>query len=186
MNINELIELRDKTNALANGVVPGTGEVITDSALNNPQVIRTLYGILNVLNLLIVNNGKLSSSAAKKNPIIVTDEMRNSITISNSPSTITNFIDPLRSFMESNGMKLISTTVFTNWLMEFGYLVNEEYKQGSSVKNRRIPTDKGTKLGITSETRDGMYGQYVVTLYSTEAQKFLKEKLAEIIEFWQK
>jgi len=185
MNINEIIELRDKTNALANGVVPGTGEVITDSALNNPQVIRTLYGILNVLNLLIANGGKLSSST-KKNPVIVTDDMKNVVAISDSPVTITNFIEPLRSFMKNSGTRVISTTVFTNWLMEHGYLSNEEFTQGTVVKNRRIPTDKGTKIGIATETRDGMYGQYVVALYSTEAQKFLKDKLVEIVEFWQK
>ena len=67
------------------------------------------------------------------------------------------------------------TTAITNRLVEQRILQKVTTPDG---KQRRVPTEEG--LGLYTETRQGMHGEYEAVLYGPEAQRFLLEHLTEI------
>jgi hypothetical protein len=75
-------------------------------------------------------------------------------------------------------MKKLSTTTITNWLMERGFL---EKQIGADGKSRRVPTHNGLMLGLSTETRQGQYGEYQAVFYNAAAQRFVLDHLPSIL-----
>ena len=58
-----------------------------------------------------------------------------------------------------------------------GYLVQYRDAQG---RTKREPTDRGIGLGISTEERTGVYGDYKVVLYDRNAQQFILDHMNQI------
>ena len=58
------------------------------------------------------------------------------------------------------------TTAITNWLVEQRILQKVTTPDG---KQRRVPTEEGLRLGLYTETQQGMHGEYEAVLYGPEA-----------------
>lgn len=43
------------------------------------------------------------------------------------------------------------------------------------------PTEEGTKIGITVETRMGRYSEYQAVLYNEDAQRFILDNLEAVV-----
>ena len=52
---------------------------------------------------------------------------------------------------------------------------------GPDGKSRRVPTQNGLMLGLSTETRQGQYGEYQAVFYSTVAQQFVLDNLPDIL-----
>ena len=65
-----------------------------------------------------------------------------------------------------------------SWLISIEALELKETTDGKSVKR---PTQRGMKLGITTEIRTGMNGDYTVVVYNNNAQQFIIDNLEAII-----
>ena len=76
-------------------------------------------------------------------------------------------------------MKKLSTTVITNWLLEKGFL---EKQTGPDGKSGRVPTQNGLMIGLSTQTRQGQYGEYQAVFYNTQAQQFVLDNLAAMLE----
>ena len=75
-------------------------------------------------------------------------------------------------------MKKLSTTVITNWLLEKGFL---EKQTGLDGKSRRVPTQNGLMIGLSTQTRQGLYGEYQAVFYNAQAQQFVLDNLTAML-----
>ena len=62
--------------------------------------------------------------------------------------------------------------------MQEGFLVEGEIDSNGRIP--KVPTEKGSRIGIYNEQRERNGGNYLITLYNKDAQKFLLEHLEDI------
>ena len=75
-------------------------------------------------------------------------------------------------------MKRISHKHLTDWLISIEMLYLETTSDGKNVKR---PTENGNSLGITTELRNSIHGNYTVVLYSRNAQQFIIDNIDSVI-----
>ena len=66
----------------------------------------------------------------------------------------------------------------TDWLVHLGLLTPTEY----NGKNYKLPTQAGKEIGILVEYKNGMYGEYPLTLYTIDAQRFMIDNIRGLIK----
>lgn len=163
---------------LAQGIDPVSGqEMSEDSVLNQVRLARCFFYISGILEQVIANGGKVSRSV-DKSVFSITPEKIASVEISAVPVRITQFIDSLYAAAGDPTQKKPGATVFTNWLLSKGFLTIVEAENG---KQARVPSEAGVQIGITSELRQGLHGDYQAVLYSDRAQQFLLDNLSSIL-----
>ena len=64
-----------------------------------------------------------------------------------------------------------------DWLQYLGLL----HTINCGGKNYKIPTDAGKQIGISIETRHGIGGDYYISLYSADAQRFIVDHIHGLI-----
>jgi len=160
---------------LANGVDPISGhELPEDSALNQVRLSRCFFYVADVLKQALIREKR--ASKAPLLPFALPEELRGQIPIEQSVM-IKRFTESVNALADLGAMRKLKMTAFTGWLVEQGYL-REDLFNG---KRRKVPTDKGRAVGITSEERQGQYGAYTATLYDENAQRLMIAHLDEII-----
>ena len=92
-------------------------------------------------------------------------------------------IDPnvgMKFALGENPKMALEASEITEWLLLSGYL--KHITRETDGAHRIIPTEKGEKLGITRVERIRQDGKpYHFNLYSTAAQKFIRQHLEEIL-----
>ena len=56
-----------------------------------------------------------------------------------------------------------------------------EIRELADGRNTKRPTEQGKELGISSEKRTSMNGEYVVVVYSRDAQQFILDNIEAIV-----
>lgn len=159
---------------LAQGIDPITDrEVPEDSALNNVRLARCFFYVSDVLGQVIANGG-LIGEKPKLQPFSITVEQLAKVQISQEPIRVTQFTDLISAAADNPQMKKLCTTVVTDWLMEKGFL---EQQNGPDGKSKRVPTREGLMLGLSMQLRQGQYGEYEAVYYNAAAQKFVLDNL---------
>lgn len=163
---------------LAQGIDPVTNqEVPDDSALNNVRLARCFFFVSDVLGQVIANGGVIGGKP-KCQPFTITMEQLSKVQISQVPVRVTQLVEMISAVVDNPKMKKLGTTVITNWLLEKGFL---EKQTGLDGKSRRVPTQNGFLIGLSTETRQGQYGEYQAVFYSTAAQQFILDNLMDIL-----
>lgn len=163
---------------LGHGIDPITNqEMPEDSTLNNVRLARCFFYVSDVLGQLIANVGVVGSKP-KLQPFTITMEQLAKVQISQEPVRVTQLVDLVSAAVENPQMKKLSTTVITNWLLEKGFL---EKQTGPDGKSRRVPTANGMMLGLSTQIRQGQYGEYQAVYYNTAAQQFVLDNLAAML-----
>ncbi len=168
---------------MAEGKAPYSNLPVDDEVLNNPNVIRSMYFIKDVLQAVKDNGGcvvskKSNTNAASKFPFECLEQFRYE---ANKPISYV-----LKQFVELTGdpnTKIISASAVNKWLASKGYLskavINDEGTE------HWIPTETGEALGLIAVIRKGEFGrEYVRIEYNKEAQEFLAKNLKQITEDW--
>lgn len=75
-------------------------------------------------------------------------------------------------------MRKVSYRTITAWLVKVGLMEEEEISAG---KCRKVPTASGIAMGITTEIRTGVRGEYPCVVYDENAQKFVIDNLNTIM-----
>ena len=164
---------------LAQGIDPITNrEVPDDSVLNNVRLARCFFYVSDVLGQVIANGGVVGSKP-KLLPFAVSAEQLAGVRISQEPVRITQLIEMISEAVNDPQMKKPSTTVITNWLLEKGFL---EKQVGEDGKFRRIPTRNGLMIGLSTQVRQGRYGDYQAVFYNSAAQQFVLDNLISMLE----
>ncbi|MGN1025298.1 MAG: hypothetical protein ACI4P4_02715 [Faecousia sp.] len=163
---------------LAQGVDPITGqELPEDSALNNVRLARCFFYVSDVLGQVIANGGVIGARP-KLQPFSITMEQLSKVRISQEPIRVTQLVEMIGAAVDNPQMKKLSTTAITNWLLEKGFLEKQTTPDG---KSRRVPTASGRMIGLSTETRQGQYGEYLAVFYNAEAQQFVLDNLADML-----
>ena len=164
---------------LAQGIDPiSNQEVPEDSVLNNVRLARCFFYVSDVLGKVIDNGGMIGGKPKLQTFAISADQLTR-VQISQELVRVTQLVDMISEAVDNPQMKKLSTTTITNWLMEKGFL---EKQIGADGKSRRVPTQNGLMLGLSTETRQGQYGEYQAVFYSAVAQQFVLDNLAAMFE----
>ena len=149
-----------------------------DSVLNNPNVIRCMYFIRDVLEEVKQNNGIVGRKAknADKKPFPI--EALASFVYAEDKA-ITKFVDQLNAGVDDNIYQQLSYKPIRDWMI-LGGLLQTETSQDTG-KNITKPTEKGQQLGIYTEVRSGARGEYTIVLYGKTAQEYLVQNMSKII-----
>jgi hypothetical protein len=163
---------------LAQGIDPITNqEVPEDSVLNNVRLARCFFYVSDVLGK-VIDNGGMIGGKPKLQAFSVSADQLAQVRISQEPVRVTQLVDMISEAVDNPQMKKLSTTTITNWLMERGFL---EKQIGADGKSRRVPTHNGLMLGLSTETRQGQYGEYQAVFYNAAAQRFVLDHLPSIL-----
>ncbi len=163
---------------LAQGIDPiSNQEMPEDSALNNVRLARCFFFVSDVLAQVIANNGVVGGKP-KLQPFAITIEQLAQIQISQKPIRVTQFVELIGAAVNNPQMKKLGITVITNWLEEKGFLEKQTTPDG---KNRRVPTQNGFMIGLSTEIRQGQYGEYQAVFYNAQAQQFVLDNLTAML-----
>ena len=163
---------------LAQGIDPITDrELPEDSALNNVRLARCFFYVSDVLGQVIANGGMIGGRP-KLQPFSITVEQLSRVRISQEPVRVTQLVEMIGTAVDNPQMKKLSTTAITNWLLEKGFLEKQTTPDG---KSSRVPTASGRMIGLSTETRQGQYGEYLAVFYNAEAQQFVLDNLADML-----
>lgn len=163
---------------LAQGIDPVTNqEMPEDSALNNVRLARCFFYVSDVLGQVIANGGVIGGKP-KQQPFSITMEQLSKVQISAEPVRVTQLVEMITAAADNAQMKKLSTTTITNWLLEKGFL---EKQTGPDGKRRRVPTPNGLMIGLSTQTRQGQYGEYQAVFYNSQAQQFVLDNLSAML-----
>lgn len=164
---------------MADGLDPVKNiQVEENSVINNPNVIRCMYFIQDVLMEVRKNDGVIGSkkrTGKEPFPFEVLDNY-----IYEKDKSISHIISQIKELVANPNVKVMGYKVLSDWLKASGYLLEEVDKY--TGKKTNIPTDKGKELGIYLEERTSMRGEnYNVVMYDQKAQEFLVHNLEAIV-----
>ena len=92
--------------------------------------------------------------------------------------SISAFAREIENLVPEN-MQVVNYKSMVNWLLQAGMLQDSELDNNGRIY--KVPTEKGNRIGIYYEKRESERGgQYLLTLYNREAQKYLLEHIEEI------
>ena len=162
---------------LSQGTDPITDQPVPPGdCLQNPRLSRCFQYVSGVLEKVIANGGQVVP--AEKPPFTVSAEQLAKVQLPGEPLRIADFVDRILQTTGYEGMKKLSPTKLTNWLMQKGFLTQE---MGADGKTRRVPTPLGANLGISVQMCQFNGVEYPGIFYDTKAQQFLLDNIPDIV-----
>lgn len=163
---------------LAQGIDPISDEELPeDSSLNNVRLARCFFYVSGILGK-VIDNGGVIGGRPKLQAFSITPEQLSGVRISPEPIRVTQLVELISGAVDNPQMKKLSTTAITNWLLEKGFLEKQIAPDG---KNQRLPTANGRMIGLSTQIRQGQYGEYQAVYYDTQAQQFVLDHLSEML-----
>ena len=163
---------------MAEGKNPVNNEMVEeDSVINNPNVIRCLYFIEEVLKEVQKNNGKVKTKSKRKEfPL---EHLNNYKYQKNLPISV--FTEKLNEGLDKQEYNRVGYNRIKKWLTTMGYI---EIVENAEWNNKQtIPTEKGKSIGIYLEERTSSSGNvYHVVMYNKIAQEFIISNMRNILD----
>ena len=152
-----------------------------DSIINNPNVVRCMSFIKDVLETLKQNDGYIGRKPRKSKgnkPALPLECLKDFEY--NGDKSITKFVEQICGLYDVSEYARLTYEPITKWLKQNGYLY-EKYDNEFGKKVTE-PTDKGNKIGIKSERRKNSEGQgYIYITYNQKAQELIVQNMKHII-----
>ncbi len=154
---------------LANGIHPVTGEILKDTVFDEPEVIRCLFFIKEVLQEEIENpqKGKKEEFSA--------DSLQLENVLQDEPIALSPFVKKIK---DANGGVGPNAKKIWELLTDRGFLCEGTNLNGNKT---RLPTELGLQSGLTrSERQTAMGKSFYVVEYDRTGQELLLECIKEI------
>lgn len=165
---------------IANGCNPVNNvPVENNDVLKNPNIIRCMYFIKDVLEEVRNNDGVISSKKEKSEAIPFPTEILDVFTYKEDLS-ITHVLKQIYEPIAELNVKKISVTKITEALKEDGYLLDEQNPE--TGKTRKVPSAKGRALGIYMIEREYNGRKYQSVTYNQSAQECVVKILRRLTE----
>ena len=175
-----MIHAKTYLDKLANGINPLTDEALPETDIvNQIRISRCLFYVSDVLRQVIEKGGLKKAPKAGKIPFELSAEQINRFQVFEQPIFISAITERINSLIENENMRRLSHRSITAFLEREGYLVQYNDSQG---KTKREPTDRGIGLGISTEERNSLRGDYKVVLYDQNAQQYILDHMNQIAE----
>lgn len=169
---------------LANGINPLDDTTLSENDIvNNVRISRCLFYVSDVLRQVIENGGNISNKKTPKENFNISFEDIQKFSFSYTPIPISEIAKRINEINPNDNMKKISHKHITDWLISIEMLRLETKPDGKTAKR---PTEGGNELGITTEMRHGMRGDYTVVLYNLSAQHFIIDNIEAVIAMMRK
>ena len=150
-----------------------------NSVLNNPNVIRCMFFVKEVLEEVKRNGGYVGKRAKKNDKLDFPLEMLKSFTY-REDKAISRFVDQLNEGLDGNIYKKLNYKPITQWLKMNGFLQEEDNLEFK--KTITMPTQNGIQLGIRAERRNNSRGMdYMLLIYGKQAQEYIVQNLEKIL-----
>ncbi len=163
---------------MADGRNPATNQQVKDEILDNPNVIRCLHFVCEILREVELNGGvvgKKRSKARMPFPLEALDQF-----VYRNDKPITHILKQFAEPVDGKNVRKLNTSRINKWLEANGYI--EKRIMEESKRECWFPLEKGEKIGMYSEERGNQGYQYAVIMYSEKAQYFLVEHMKQILE----
>lgn len=149
-----------------------------DAVLNNPNVVRCMFFVKEVLEEVRRNGGviggKRTRAAKEPFPFEALKQFQYE-----SDQSITHVLKQIHAPLEGREVKKISARMVTDWMKAAGYLTIAY--SGEVGKETTMPTEKGRELGIYTEVRSVPGNTYLAVIYNQNAQEFIVRNLERIV-----
>lgn len=167
---------------LAEGSNPISNETLSkDSVYNNPEIIRTMYVVKEILEKVrdfgIPQNREMSKTDTR--PVEFPAEIVENFKWKRD-TTVTHFIHDMYMFSKKDVREVAPKTIL-DWLVVAGYL-EPAHDKGFNVDYKAV-TKKGEALGFrNSRVEKGLGGRsYISVIFSEAAQIFVVKNMEKII-----
>ena len=166
---------------IADGCNPvNNSPVEEDSVLQNPNVIRCMYFIKEVLEEVHKNRGYVGGKPKNSDKRPFPLEARDLFTYKEDKA-ISRVVEQINEPLDEYTYQKLSYKTVMKWLLRQGYLHEQVYEKYEN-KTFKVSTHKGLQLGIRIEERVRADGAgYVITLYGQQAQEFIVDNLEAMI-----
>lgn len=150
-------------------------------ALNNPNVVRCMEFVKEVLEAIEQNDGIIDSkktkakTAADEFPYEILKEFQYE-----EDKQITYFLKQIYAPIQDQNLKMIPTKCISDWLLANGYL-QEEFSE-KYEKKVKIVTEKGKEFGLYNEKREARGYLYLAVVYGKAAQEYIVENFEDIVK----
>jgi len=149
-----------------------------DSVINNPNVIRCMYFVQDVLEKVYMNEGVIGGRKKIGKEPFPFEIMRGYRY--EKDKSISHIMHQIRDMVDNPNIKMIGYKSVTDWLKASGCL-KEDIDIYTGKKVTKV-TERGKKLGIYEENRTSQRGDvYHVIMYNKQSQEFLAENIEKII-----
>lgn len=149
-----------------------------NDVLNNPNIIRCMYFIKDVLKDVRNNDGIIGGKKEKapKMPFLVEalDEYKY-----REDMSITHVLHQIYEPVAEFNVEKVSVTKVTSLLKEEGYLLEEPNPE--TGKTRKVPSEKGKSLGIYMVEREYNGRVYQSVTYNRNAQEYIVQILKRLL-----
>ena len=147
--------------------------------LNNPNVIRCMFFVKEVLEEVKRNGGYIGKKVKKRDkmefPIEVLQEYAYK-----EDKAITKFVAQINEWVDEAIYKKLNYKIITQWL-KLNEFLQEEYSEEFD-KTITLPTEKGIQIGIRAERRSSSKGiEYMLVIYNKQAQEYIVQNLEKIL-----
>ena len=150
-----------------------------DSVLNNPNVIRCMFFVREILEEVKKNGGYIGKKAKKNDKVDFPLDILNTVTYREDKS-ISRFVEQINESIDESVYKKMNYKLITDWLKWNGFL-QEEYNQ-EFKKTTTMPTEKGLQIGIRAERRSSSRGvEYMLVIYDRQAQEYIIRNMGKIL-----
>lgn len=164
---------------LANGINPIDNQPVAEyDVVNNVRLTGCFFYISDILRQIIENGGITPPKKKTKSSFGITQEQLAQYPYSERPISVSEIAKKINALVDTEQMKQLSYKQLTGWLLSINVLVEQPTENG---KMKKRPTESGSQLGISIETRNGMNGEYQVVVYDKEAQAFIIDNIDAII-----
>lgn len=179
IDFERIASAKEYIDKLANGINPlDDTHIPEEDIVNNVHVSRCLFYVSDLLRQLQDNSATKKPARSSKVPFVLTYSQINSFEYSTRPISISEVARRLYACANDTTMEKITPQQINQGLMNLGMLYSTEDSQGKTVKR---PTEDGSALGISVETRSGQKGFYRVVVYNKDAQQFIVDNYEAIL-----
>lgn len=161
---------------------PTNGETLSSEKVELINSLSPVFqDLIFILGVIIANPDIWIKSQQKRKRefFLFREELRN-IEISDEPISISKLTFRVNEFIDQSTMRTLKATQLTASLVRLGFL--EVASVNNNDQEFKIATEKGIKLGISTELKENSLGEtYSLNLYNTNAQSYIVTNLMNII-----
>ena len=150
-----------------------------NDVLNNPNIIRCMYFIKDVLDEVRKNGGAVGGKSGKEPSLPFPIDILNRFVYAEDKS-ITHVLNQIYEPIADMDVKKVSVTKITAALKDNGYLYDEPNPE--TGKTRKVPSAKGKELGIYMVEREYNGRVYQSVTYGKKAQEYVVALIRKMVE----
>ena len=165
---------------IANGCNPVNNVPLENNdILNNPNIIRCMYFIKDVLEEVQNNGGVIGGKSGKEPALPFPIEILDRFSYIEDKS-ITHVLNQIYEPIAESNIKKVSVTKVIAALKDDGYLLDELNPE--TGKTRKVPSVKGKELGIYMLEREYNGRMYQSVTYNRNAQEYVVSLVRKLVE----